>query len=115
MLKVNPVAGKLVSGGAFALRDLVFVMGKDQIDATGMDIKSLAEILHRHRRTLDVPAGPPTSEFGIPCGLIRTGSRLPQREVARVFFFVLVGIDAFAGPGDVAGKVDLRQLTVFRE
>ena len=44
--------------GALALRDLVFVVRKDQVDAAGMDVdRRLAEQPQRHRGALDVPAG----------------------------------------------------------
>ena len=32
------------------LRDLIFVMRKDQINTAAMDIKTLTELTHRHRR-----------------------------------------------------------------
>src|SRR6202034_3988015 len=43
--------------GATRLRDLVLVMGKDEIDAAAVDVEDLAEIFPRHRRAFDVPAG----------------------------------------------------------
>src|SRR6476620_2463259 len=89
-------------------------MGKDQIYAADMQIKGLAEILHRHRRTLDVPTGPATSNWRLPTGFVHF-RRFPQREVARIFLFVLVGIDAVAAARDVAGEVDLRKLSVLRK
>jgi hypothetical protein len=39
--------------------------------------------------------------------------RFPEREVARVFLLVLVGVDALARARDVAREVDLRELAVF--
>src|ERR1051326_6354747 len=43
--------------GAARLRDLVFEMGEDEVDAAAVDIKNFAEIFPRHRRAFDVPAG----------------------------------------------------------
>ncbi len=115
MFEVNPVAHELFSGRAFALRDLVFVMRKDEIDAAGVNVEGFAEILHRHRRALDVPARTAATDRRVPGGFSFARRFFPEREVARVFFFVLVGIDAFAGAGDVSGEVDLRKLAVLRK
>jgi hypothetical protein len=38
VFNVNPEAGELFARRPFALRDLVFVMRKDQIDAAGVDV-----------------------------------------------------------------------------
>ena len=46
MFEVDPVANKLFSSRAFALRDFIFVMRKHQVDAAGMNVESFAEILH---------------------------------------------------------------------
>src|SRR5690606_10079775 len=60
---VEPAASKVfVPRGAAGLSDLALVMRKDQVLASRMNIDFLAELLHGHRRTLDVPAwvaGPP--------------------------------------------------------
>jgi hypothetical protein len=42
---------------ALGLSDLVLVVRELQIDPARMDIKPLAQVLERHRRLLDVPAG----------------------------------------------------------
>ncbi len=52
--------------GAFALGDLVFVMGKHQIDAAAMDVERLAQIFLRHGRAFDVPAGPAAAPGRFP-------------------------------------------------
>src|SRR6266550_2523438 len=52
---------------------------------------------HRHRRALDVPAGPARPDRGLPDWF--AGLRgLPEREVADVVLGVLVGLDALADP-----------------
>ena len=66
MLEVNPVANKLFSGRAFALRDLIFVMRENEIDAAGVNVECLAEILHRHRRAFDMPARTAATDGRIP-------------------------------------------------
>src|ERR1051325_4897613 len=39
----------------------------------------------------------------------------PEREVARVFFLVAIGVYSFTCARDVAGEVDLRKLAVLRK
>src|SRR5690242_19711018 len=113
MFEVDPVTHKLFPGCAFTLRDLVFVMRKDEIDAARVNVETLAEILHRHRRALDMPAGTAATDLRIPRGFGLACRFLPQGEVARVLFLILVGVDAFACAGDVAREVNLRELAVI--
>ena len=54
------------------LRDLVLVVGEDEVDAAGVDVEDLAEMLPRHRRALDVPAG--AARRGNPAGKSQEGS-----------------------------------------
>ena len=96
MFEVKPVTRELLASRAFALRDLVFMMRKDQINPAGVKVERLAKIFHRHRRTFDVPAGPATPYFSVPRGLFGSVRGLPQCEIARVFLFVFVGVDALA-------------------
>src|SRR5438128_11029515 len=91
------------------------MMRKDEIDAAGMNIKSLSQVFHRHRRAFNVPAWPAVSQAGVPGRLVRSRCRFPQSEIARVFLLVTVCIDAFARAGYVACKVNPRELAVFRE
>src|SRR5689334_21487622 len=107
MFEVNPVTNKLLARRAFALRDLVFVMWKNEIDTAGVNVETLTEILHRHCGTLDVPARPAATDLRVPGRLGFACRFLPQREIARVFFLILVGIDTFARAGDIARKVNL--------
>src|SRR5689334_23916994 len=104
MFEVNPVTNELFARRAFALRDLVFVMRKNEIDAAGVNIETLAEILHRHRRALDMPARTAASDVSVPRRFGVARWFFPQGEVARVFFLILVGIDAFARASDVTGE-----------
>ncbi len=64
--------------GAAGLRDLVFVVREDQVEATAVNVELLAEIGRRHGRALDVPTGAaanghccaPVGETRVPAGLI---------------------------------------------
>ncbi len=77
-----------------ALRDLVLVMRKDQVEAAAVDVERLPEQRVRHRRALDVPARPAGAPRRRPLRLV--GLReLPQREVERVLL-LLAGLDASA-------------------
>src|SRR4029453_14571778 len=50
----------------------------------GVDVEPVAEVLHRHRRALDVPAGEPVAPRARPRqGPVRP-RLLPEREVLRV-------------------------------
>jgi hypothetical protein len=113
VLDVNPEARERLAGRTFALRDLVFVMRKNQIDAAGMDIDwRFAQQAQRHRRTFDVPAGPASGHAGVgklPRRLA-VALPLPQDEVAGVFLRVAVGIDACARLHALG--VETRQLSV---
>ncbi len=81
MLGVQPVADERLAGERFGLGDLIFVMREYEIDAAGVDVERLAQILHGHHGTLDVPAGAAQAEAlsqaGSPsfCAFHRTKSR----------------------------------------
>jgi hypothetical protein len=72
--------------GALGLGHLVGVVHPHVVDAAGVDVEALAEVLHRHRRALDVPAGEPHAPRGVPLLQPRAAGRaeLPQGEVGRV-------------------------------
>ena len=96
MLDVHPEAGERLAGRPFALRDLVLVVGKDQIDAAGMDVdRRLAEQAQRHRRAFQMPPRAARRIDEVPRRLARLG-RLPEHEVADVFLLVAVAVDARA-------------------
>src|SRR3989338_5258821 len=81
---VAPAAGEGFAG-RLRLGDLVFMMGKHQIDPASVEVKGVTEILRAHRRAFDVPAGPPLAPRALPRGLAWFG-RLPQGEIQRVLF-----------------------------
>src|SRR5262245_32570778 len=97
---MHPEPDKRFAGCAFGLRDLILVMREDQVDAAAMDVKRLTEILHRHRRALEVPAWPAFTKRRRPAGLSILFRGLPQNEIARIILFVLIDVDARAS--DVA-------------
>src|SRR5258705_3845804 len=108
MFEVDPVADKLLARGAFALRNLVFVMWKHQIYASGMNVEGLSQVLHRHRRALNVPAGTTTPNFSVPGGFCFCSWFLPECKIARVFFLVSVCVDALTRAGNVSREINLR-------
>ena len=93
--RVKPIAGELLAAERFGLGDFVFVMGKDKVFAAGVQVEAGAELLHRHDRALDVPAGTAGADGGIPRGFAGLGS-FPEGEVAGAVFFVFVDVDAGA-------------------
>ncbi len=83
---VHPQPGKGLAVGALALRDLVVVVRKLQVQAAAVDVEALAEQCAAHRRALDVPAraaGAVRARVPDLFGLVGLG-RLPQHEVERV-------------------------------
>ena len=93
---VQPVASEAVVVARACLRlcDLVLVMREDEIAAAAVEVERLSQILHRHRRTLDVPARTPLAPRTVPRRLSRL-RRLPQREIHRMML-ALVDTDACA-------------------
>src|SRR5271157_3284581 len=109
---MHPEPGKWLAGEGFRLRDLVLVMRKDEIDAAGVDIQRLAEVLDGHHGALDVPARAARTDGRVPKHLAFLG-RLPEGEVAGVGLLILVHVDARAG--DVAAEIVVRELAVSGE
>src|SRR6202034_4886152 len=79
---VQPVPGELVAGRA-TLRDLVLVMREDQNHSATMNIELRPQIRARHRRALQMPAGPSESPWRGPGRLTGLGA-LPQREISLI-------------------------------
>ena len=80
---VHPDPGELPPERA-RLRDLVLVVGKDEVEPAPVDLEDGAEQLLGHHRALDVPAGPAATPRRVPGGVLARLVRLPEREVARV-------------------------------
>ena len=68
---MHPVAGEALAAIGLGLRDLVFVVGEDQVLTTCMQIEAVSEILHGHYGALDVPARASGADGGLPLGFAR--------------------------------------------
>src|SRR5205807_7834263 len=64
---------------------------KDQVGAAAVQVHLLAQVLQRHRRTLDVPARSPLTPRALPAGLVRRAG-LPEHEIERVLLARVVRI-----------------------
>src|SRR5262249_12480638 len=53
---MHPETHERFAGDGFTLRDLVFVMRKNVVDAATVDVQRLTELFHRHRGTFEMPA-----------------------------------------------------------
>src|SRR5690606_32687029 len=71
----------------FALRDLVLMVRKHQVEAATMNVKRLAEQLLTHGRALDVPAGTTRPPRTFPTWLLGLGS-LPEGKVRWAAFAI---------------------------
>src|SRR5467141_1889250 len=109
---MQPVTHESLPSRALALRDFVLVMRKCQVDSTGVNIQCLAEILHGHCGTLDVPSGAAGPKRSFPEVLSRL-RRFPQCKIPRAFLFVAIVVDARARLN--TGQIDLRELSIVRE
>ena len=111
---VHPAAHEGLAGGGLRLRDFVFVVREEVVDAAGVQVETFAQILHRHGAALDVPAGAAGAPRGIPLhGAVRFVPRLPEREVADRILGVFVVGDADAGAQ--ARSVEVRERAVGGE
>src|SRR5512146_1548398 len=95
---------------AFALRDLVLMMRKDEIEPAAMNVEALAEMGLAHRRAFDMPAGPAAAPGAIPSRQ-SGGRRLPQDEIRRI---ALIVRDLDPRAGDHLVAVAARELAVLR-
>ncbi len=80
---------------AFALGDLVLVVGEEEIEPAAVKVEGLSQELAAHGRALDVPAGATLAPRAVPRGLAGLGG-LPQRKVERLAL-LLSDLDALAG------------------
>ncbi len=104
-LAVDPTAREALARRTLRLRDLVLVVGEDEVDPATMDIdgadpEAFADLVEHHCRALQVPAWAAAAEGRIPCrahGLVFGRRTLPEREIPHVLLGVLVGGHARAG------------------
>ena len=79
------------AGVALRLRQLVLVVGEDQVLAAAVDVQRLPQVAQGHDGALDVPAGAARPPGALPRRLARL-RRLPEGKVHRVLF-ALVDLD----------------------
>src|SRR5438477_3061566 len=96
---------------AFALGDLVLVMGEDKVLSAQVQVKSRPENAHAHSAALDVPAGPAFAPGTGPEHLAIFGyPRLPKGKVGDRFLCIFIALNPLAGPHLV--EVEFEQLTI---
>ena len=88
-LSVHPVIDAPVSEPRLALRDFVFVMYGNMVDAARVDIEGLAQKLFTHCSALYVPAGETHPPRAVPLHNVVCGRFFPQREVGGMPFLLV--------------------------
>ena len=63
---MEPVPDKGLAAGRFTLGNLVFVVGKDQIRPTPVQIDGLTQELHGHGTAFQVPSRSPLAPRALP-------------------------------------------------
>ena len=87
--------GEGLARPGLGLSDFVLVVREDEILAAGVQVKTFAQLLHRHDRTFDVPAWAARANARIPRGFAGFRS-FPEGEIAGTVLVVFVEIDAGA-------------------
>src|SRR5216683_427716 len=82
---VYEVTHERLARRALRLRNLILMMDRDMVEAARMNIERLAEVLHRHRRALDMPSRVPASPRTVPLHQMVRLVEYPQRKVVRAF------------------------------
>ena len=86
---VHPGARERHAARGLGLRDLVLVVGEDEVGAAAVDREVEPEQAFRHRRALDMPAGPPLAPGRVPGRVLARLAGLPEREIKRVLLEAL--------------------------
>src|SRR5581483_685675 len=109
---VQPVTDELLSGYPFTLGDLGFVVRKNIVDSSTMDVELIAQERCRHRAALDVPTGPAWSPWRIPLHIaILVIPRFPKRKIADVFLVIFI---MFHPAGSLQlGEIKMGELSVI--
>ena len=114
MRAVQPVTDEFLSRHAFALGDLRFVMRKNVIDATAVDVDLIAQQRHGHRAALDMPTWAALSPRRIPFYVaVYFVPSFPQREIADVFLVVFVMLHAACRLQ--LREIEVRELSIIRK
>ena len=109
-----PVAGEGFAGCRLGLGNFVFVVGKDQVAAPGVDVNGRAEAIADHRRAFNVPAGATRTPGGFPKGFAFFGC-FPQGEVEGVLFDSRLAGYPSAGSGLHVFQLAAREFAVTLE
>src|SRR5689334_20957434 len=105
-----PKLHRLFAAHSLALRDLILMMRKDEINTAGVNIKLLAQVFRRHRGAFDMPARKAYAPGAWPVHLPVLGTTLPQSKVfGRIFILGYLHLLATMPTGtqvfySVAGK-----------
>ena len=91
MVDMEPVIAPLVTHIALRLGNLIGVVREGIVDAAGVDIQILAQVLHGNAGTLNMPAGITNAPRRIPLQrlILKLGLGEPQNEVVLI---LLVGV-----------------------
>ena len=108
---MHPIFCKGYAVAALALRNLVFVVGKNEILTAAVNVYSFSEIASDHGGAFNVPAGSSVSPRGSPVRLAGLGC-FPKGKIHRILFD-LSDVDSCAGLKLL--KRLMRKLSVFLE
>ena len=89
---VEPVAGQGLAGGCFGLGDFIFVVRKNQVGSTQVNVDGFTQFLAHHGRAFDMPTGPSLPPGRSKTGLTRFGT-FPEGKIkgmAFAVFFLLI-------------------------
>ena len=112
---MQPVTDERFPGRGLALGNFIFVMRKDEVFATAMDVERLAEVLDAHRTALDVPPRPTRAPRRVPFHIaVLLVPRLPEREIGHLFLVVVIAFDA-RNRRALITDLPVRKLAVFRK
>ena len=101
------------AGGALGLSNFTFVVWKNQVSPTAVDVDGVAEQRGRHGGTLDVPSRPPRSPGAVPGRLTGRGA-LPQHKIKRgLLMRVVRPVAPLIGHGQHLGRRNSAQLAIL--
>ena len=108
---MQPIFGHMAGAmRTAALRNLVFMMRKNQIKSASVNIKHLAKIGFCHGRTFNMPSRPAASPWAVPSRLAG-GAGFPQDKV---FGCAFIGRDLNPRTGDHIFHATLWQRAIMR-
>ena len=108
---VDPEPGEDVTRRALGLGDLVGVVDRDVVNAAAVDVQRLAQIIHAHGGTFDVPAGVADAPGRLPLHDVGRLVGEPQNEVGGVAL-AGVHVDIVPRPFLLRAEIQAGQLAV---